>query len=83
MAALMDLQEQTDMTEEQIDHMVNRFLSWKLPSDFSPDCGITFKQVSSPAPLRSMHWPVGTNLLTYTQAREMVLHMLKNLPEEK
>lgn len=73
---------ETKMTNEQIDYMVNRFLSWKLPADFSPDGGVTFKQVSSPAPLRSMHWPVGTNLLTYAQAREMVRHMLEGLPED-
>jgi len=47
------------MTEKQIDEMVSRFLGWKLPKDFAPDAGITFKpthQYDSP------HWPVGTNL---------------------
>lgn len=31
------------MTEAQIKHMVNRFLSWKLPDNFNPDAGISFK----------------------------------------
>ena len=30
------------MTDDQINHMVSRFLQWKLPENFSPDCGITF-----------------------------------------
>lgn len=31
------------MTEEQIKHMVSRFLGWKLPKNFNPDAGISFK----------------------------------------
>lgn len=30
------------MTEEQIKHMRDRFLYWKLPANFAPDCGIHF-----------------------------------------
>lgn len=25
------------MTDDQIKHMVNRFLGWKLPENFNPD----------------------------------------------
>ena len=25
-----------------IDRLVNKFLGWKLPNDFQPDCGISF-----------------------------------------
>lgn len=32
------------MTEDQIRHMVNRFLGWKLPESFNPDGGVTFKK---------------------------------------
>lgn len=32
-----------EMTEDQIKHMVNRFLQWKLPEHFRPDAGISFK----------------------------------------
>lgn len=64
------------------DVMVNRFLSWKLPEDFHPDAGISFsphfnveynaKQGRPP----QRHEPIGTNLLTATQARAMLEHVL-------
>ena len=61
-----------------IDKMVDRFLQWKLPKDFGPDAGISFKPTNRDdydKPV-SGHWPTGTNLLTVDQAREMVKHML-------
>jgi hypothetical protein len=68
------------MNDEQIKHMVDRFLMWHLPTDFNPDNGISFdKRLGiSTDQVRS---PVGTNLLTAAQADEMVRHMLKGLPE--
>jgi len=69
------------MNDEQIKHMVNRFLSWKLPADFGPDGGISFERVAGadgPHPFRRE--PVGTNLLTATQAEAMVRHMLDGMP---
>ena len=62
------------MEKDLIDMMVDKFLSWPLPIDFAPDAGITFSpgNVVHGSPL----WPVGTNLLTATQARQMVEHML-------
>lgn len=71
------------LTEGQIRHMVDRFLMWKLPADFSPDNGISFDPVASyfGAPeKRQKREPVGTNLLTYTQAEAMVRYMLEGLP---
>lgn len=59
------------MTDEQIKHMVNRFLAWKLPDDFGPDGGVSKAPGSQ---------PVGTNLLTATQAEAMVRHMLEGMP---
>jgi hypothetical protein len=59
------------VTEE----MVTRFLSWKLPADFAPDCHITFK-LPDPALNPNPSWPVGTNLLTAEQARAMLQHVL-------
>ncbi len=56
-----------------IDHMTSRFLQWKLPDDFSPDGGVTFTAVSP-------HGPVGTNLLTYAQAKAMVEYMIDGAP---
>ena len=70
------------MTDEQIKHMVGRFLSWKMPANFNPDAGITFTpdyNVGTQWPMK--HEPSGTNLLDYTQAKAMVLHMLEGLPE--
>jgi len=59
---------------EVTDEMVSRFLSWRLPDDFAPDAGITFKH------LAPYSWPVGTNLLTATQARAMLEHVLRAAP---
>lgn len=60
------------------DEMVTRFLSWKLPANFNPDCGITFKREynehMSWGP--NIHEPVGTNLLDAEQARAMLEHVL-------
>ncbi len=74
------------MTDDQIKHMVQRFLMWKLPENFNPDNGISFqpefnvewnaKQGKPP----QRHEPVGTNLLDYTQAEVMVRHMLDGMP---
>jgi hypothetical protein len=55
------------MDEKQIDEMVNRFLGWKLPENFNPDCGISYQKIGK---------PIGTNLFTATQAREMIKHIL-------
>ena len=76
------------MTEDQIELMAQRFLGWRLPEEFSPDAGITFtpeyniewnaKQGRPP----NRHEPVGTNLFTLAQAKEMVRHMVAGLSEE-
>lgn len=45
--------------------------------DFAPDCGISFNRVSCAGTPHEFHFePVGTNLLTYSQAVEMVKHMV-------
>ena len=59
------------LNKPMIDAMITKFLSWKLPDDFSPDCGIKFA-----APVND--WPVGTNLFTGQQARAMIEHMLSD-----
>jgi hypothetical protein len=69
------------MTDEQIKHMVNRFLGWKLPANFSPDGGIS---VARPNYAPNVVWePVGTNLLDATQAEAMVRYMLDEMPVSK
>lgn len=55
--------------------IVNRFLSWRLPDDFTPDCGIEFKPIQHP----SNPWPIGTNLLNAEQAEKMLLHVLEDV----
>ena len=68
------------MTDNQIKHMVNRFLSWKLPENFNPDNGISAER---PNYGPGVTWePMGTNLLDYTQAEAMVRHMLDEMPTQ-
>lgn len=60
-----------------VSKMVDRFLGWKLPADFGPDCGISFKRESDyehPVHGRSKFEPVGTNLFTADQAKQMFMH---------
>ena len=69
------------MTAQPVDDlvaaMVNRFLAWKLPADFLPDCGISFKpEYNQHTPWPAKHEPVGTNLFTADQARAMFEHCL-------
>jgi hypothetical protein len=51
--------------------MVDRFLGWRLPDDFSPDDGISFVPPKHPN-----SWPVGTNLFSVKQAEAMFRHAL-------
>lgn len=65
------------MDEELVKHMVDRFLGWKLPEDFNPDAGISFKKPEQP----ELHWwPSGTNLFDANQAKAMVEYMLESAP---
>ncbi|MCA3233809.1 MAG: hypothetical protein INH06_16090, partial [Cupriavidus sp.] len=56
------------------DEMVSRFLGWKLPQDFYPDCYVSFDRDKASAPNAS--WPTGTNLLHAGQARAMLEYVL-------
>ena len=68
------------MSKTMIDKMVDRFLGWKLPADFCPDCYVTFDGRKAKD---NNGWPIGTNLLTAEQARGMVKHMMADaLPAE-
>lgn len=69
------------MTDDQIKHMVDRFLNWNLPEDFNPDGGISFKrEFNENTPWTMKHEPSGTNLLDAMQADAMVRHMLEGCP---
>ena len=67
------------MTEEQINHLVNRFLGWKLPKNFSPDAGISYTRPNYPSSVDAT--PFGTNLFDTTQASAMVRYMAEGMPE--
>lgn len=73
------------MSDEQIKHMVNRFLQWRLPADFYPDAGISFNREVNGAPRPKEWWPVGTNLLNATQAEAMIRYVIDGLatPQSK
>lgn len=76
------------VTEDQIKHMVQRFLCWKLPTPWHPDGGISFEpefnvEYNAKRGLPPhRHEPHGTNLFDYTQAELMVRHMLEGLPDQ-
>jgi len=66
------------MNDAQIEHMVDRFLNWRLPDNFSPDGGISFTPVSNAGtPYEYRFAPTGTNLLDAQQAEAMVRHMIE------
>ena len=60
-----------ELTGEQLNEILNRFLKWELPQDFSPDGGIYFNRG-----IQRVQYPTGTNLFTHTQARQMIEHIL-------
>lgn len=60
------------VTEE----MLNRFLGWRLPEGFCPDCGISFDGRKDDQWNKNKTWPTGTNLLSSDQARQMLEYVL-------
>lgn len=58
-----------------MDDMVSRFLGWRFPDNFSPDCGVSFKPLGHPN-----SWPTGTNLLNDPQARAMLEYVIQGAP---
>lgn len=72
------------MTEAQIKYMVNRFLGWPLPKDFSPDGGVEFERIGSKGtPYEFERAPSGTNLLHFQQAEAMVRYMIDGMPSDE
>lgn len=69
------------MTDEQIKQMVDRFLGWRLPENFSPDAGISFNPLfnehMSFGPCR--HEPTGTNLFDAQQAEAMIRYLVEGI----
>jgi len=60
----------TSLTDKKklIKIAIDRFLCWKLPEDFNPDGGISFK--------KRQFDTIGTNLFTAQQAKEMFEYAL-------
>jgi len=82
-AELADAVKRLKDTDKVTDCMVDRFLRWRLPHDFAPDCGITFDGCKPDALGHVPSWPVGTNLLTSDQARAMIKHIIHGEEEGK
>jgi hypothetical protein len=71
-----------EVSAAQVEHMVSRFLGWKLPPNFRPDNGISFDPVINKGhEFESRRVPSGTNLFDADQARAMVWYMLVGLPQ--
>ena len=54
-----------------INKLVDKFICWNLPTDFSPDGGITYQQSQTIYGNNLPSMPTGTNLLTADQAKKM------------
>jgi hypothetical protein len=69
-----------DGVSPSVGKMVDRFLGWRLPTDFCPDNGISFKPESDyehPELGRTKYEPIGTNLFHAEQAKEMFEHAVE------
>jgi len=64
-------------SDDQIKHIVDRFLGWRVPSSFNPDGGIVY------TPARQLpgidRRPFGTNLLSAEQAEAMVRYIVDGM----
>ena len=70
-----------DVVEAQIEHMVQRFLGWKLPEHFRPDGGISYEPIANKGTkFEFERTPYGTNLFDHTQATAMVRYMFDGMP---
>lgn len=58
-----------EVREKELNHMVNRFLSWPLPKSVCSDTCVSDRNYQFP---RS-----GTNLLTADEARQMLEYVMK------
>ena len=70
------------MKPNQIKHMVDRFLGWKLPNDFRPDAGISYTRPNYIGAAADNHYLSGTNLFDATQADKMVRYLLDGMPTD-
>lgn len=74
---LSEAQDSMQRDDDGVKVMVDRFLRWKLPTDFNPDGGIGFTPgYENGTPEGGKFEPTGTNLFDARQATEMVRAML-------
>ena len=67
-----------------VSHMVQRFLGWRLPENFGPDCGIKFERLSNVGTeWERQNEPTGTNLLDAEQARAMFAYCIEGHDAEE
>lgn len=67
-------------TKSAMKQAVERFLGWRLPQDFAPDCGISFDGRKDDEWNKNKTWPTGTNLFTAEQAKQMLEYVLSAIP---
>jgi len=60
--------------DDLVKRIVDRFLCWRLPDTFNPDCHISFDK-SPDARGNPITWPIGTNLFCADEAKAMVEHI--------
>lgn len=67
-----------------VSHMVQRFLGWRLPENFGPDCGIKFERLSNVGTeWERQNEPTGTNLLDAEQAKAMFAYCIEGHDAEE
>jgi len=76
LAAELEAEADAPAREDGLRKAVDKFLAWKLPEDFHPDCGISFDGRGKDARGYDKGWPVGTNLFTADQALAMFRYCL-------
>jgi len=67
------------MRDDQVKHLVDRFLGWRLPENFNPDAGISYTRPNYAPGVDAA--PSGTNLLDATQAEAMIRYLVEGLPQ--
>lgn len=75
--ALVNERVEIEMNSKYINEMVDKFLAWKLPEDFNPDCGIIFTRTHPDG--KTPYEPTGTNLFDAMQAIEMISHITSGI----
>jgi len=56
-----------------VEEMARRFLGWRIPDSFSPDCYVMFDRERAKA---NNSWPIGTNIFSLDEAMNMVNYLL-------